>query len=337
MNILRELNSDYTVKLYYSFQTEDNLYLVMEYMNGGDFDNLLQNCAPMEEKYVKLYIAEIIVALEYLHSKNVFYRDMKPKNILIDSKGHLKLTDFGLSQGRLKDQRRKWIDLYNKEKEQTISKKERNSSKMNKKKCFVGTPHYLAPEIIENKNVSYSADWWAVGIIMYEMIVGTPPYIGDTPEEIFTNILDNKRDSKLDIGYNDDQISYEAADLIDKLLNRDPDKRLGRNGANEVKQHPFFMGLEWSNLRNIDPPFVPESVNPVDTSYFPTKCKFKITDVQPSRKEDNCASKQLGFNFDTKNAATLAQKNKDTYKAAYLSRMLRRMNSSIELDYEQEE
>ena len=101
IDILRNLNSDYIVKLYYSFQEDNSICFVMEYMNGGDFGNLIQNCSPLEESYVQLYLAEIIIALEYLHSKNIYHRDMKPENILIDSKGHLKLTDFEIGRAHV--------------------------------------------------------------------------------------------------------------------------------------------------------------------------------------------------------------------------------------------
>lgn len=341
VSILRQLDSDYVVKLYYSFQEGNYLYFVMDYMNGGDFDNLLQNCAPIEEKSAKFYLAEIVAALECLHSKNIFYRDMKPKNILIDSKGHLKLTDFGLSQCQANRQRGLWIDMYYKEKENAYSEevKEEGSHRKSlaegsKRKGFVGTPHYLAPEIIEDKKGSFTADWWAVGIILFEMLVGIPPFTGDTPEEIFENILNNRRDTELEVGNEEEQVSPEAADLIEKLLNKNPEKRLGKEGAEEVKAHPFFKGIDWATLRENEPPFIPEVADPADASYFP-KMKFKVAEAPP--KEENTVQKQLGFNFDTTNVETLAQKNKDALKNDCDSENLKQIYTFLALDYEPEE
>ena len=339
VNILRELNSDYIVKLYYSFQEGNYLYFVMDYMSGGDFDNLLQNCSPIEEKHAKLYSAEIIIALEYLHSKNIFYRDMKPNNILIDPKGHLKLTDFGLSQCQIKNQRRRWIDKYYSDKQNAIKEEtELTQTNAGKRKGFVGTPHYLAPEIIKEQKGSFTADWWAVGIIMFAMLVGSPPFTGNTPEEIFENILNNKKDTELDVGCDEGQVSPEAEDLIEKLLNHDPNKRLGKNGAEEVKSHPFFANIKWDGLKDIEPPFIPEIVNPADTSYFPTT-KFKVTDIVPqkSRQDINISQKQLGFNFDTTNVGTLAQKNKDAFKNNYVNKNIKKLYSLLSLDYDDEE
>eukprot|EP01022_Parablepharisma_sp_SALTPOND_P004335 TRINITY_DN120110_c2_g1_i1.p8 TRINITY_DN120110_c2_g1~~TRINITY_DN120110_c2_g1_i1.p8 ORF type:complete len:399 (-),score=48.09 TRINITY_DN120110_c2_g1_i1:14734-15930(-) len=352
INILRNLDSDYIVKLYYSFQSEDYLYFVMEYLNGGDFGNLLQNCGPIEEKYARLYLAEIVLALEYLHSKNIYHRDMKPENILIDSKGHLKLTDFGLSQSRIEGQHRKWIENYFNEKQRVSGddelKKESSSNSAArpvsggaKKKRFVGTPHYLAPEIIKEQKGSFIADWWAVGVIMFEMMVGGPPFNGSTPQEVFENILNNKRDMELDIGYNDDQISPDAADLINGFLTSDPEKRLGKGGAEEVKAHSFFQGVSWSGLRNEEPPFVPTPVNPADTTYFSEEKQFKVTDiiapkVSPQKRPKERRS-MLGFDFDTTNVGTLAQKNKDAFQGAAVQKSSRKLSTFVTLDFETDE
>jgi len=359
VNILRNLDSEYIVKLYYSFQDDDYLYFVMEYMNGGDLGNLLSNCGCVEEKYAKNYLAEIVLSLEYLHSKNINHRDMKPENILIDSKGHLKLTDFGLSQSHNQVQHKKWIETYlnvrksgssddePKSHKKTYEKKP--SSEMGKelgkqkKKKFVGTPHYLAPEIISEQKASFAADWWAVGVIMFEMMVGSVPFSGNTPDEVFENILKNRRDCELDIGYNDNQISPDAADLINGLLEHNPEKRLGtKNGAKEIKAHPFFQGTNWEGLLDEEPPFVPEPmVDPTAAIYFNDKKQFKVTDIIQPKPQSAQGSRNkerksiLGFDFDTLNVGSLAQKNKDAFKGVKANKMLKRTSFAV-FDYEQD-
>ncbi len=233
---------------------------------------------------------------------------MKPENILIDGKGHLKLTDFGLSQSRIEVQHRKWIQTYFKGKSgenthvsddrtppsaapNTVGDKKAHSPVRGsnvfgaKKKRFVGTPHYLAPEVITEQKASFAADWWAVGVILFEMMTGGPPFNGNTPEEIFEHILHNERDVELNIGRNEDQISPSAAALINGLLTPEPDKRLGRGGAEEVKTHPFFQGVKWDKLRNEEPPFVPSPAGMTDTSYFSEKKQFKVADIEPVAKK----------------------------------------------------
>ncbi len=222
---------------------------------------------------------------------------MKPENMLIDARGHLKLTDFGLSQSRIEGQHRKWIQNYFKAKEQPsrspaaaedrktpTNKQNSGSIAPRKKKRFVGTPHYLAPEIITGQNGSFAADWWAVGVILFEMLMGAPPFNGNTPEEIFENILHNKRDLDLNVGYNDDQISPDAAALINGLLTPEPEKRLGCNGAKEVRAQAFFQGVNWDGLRNEEPPFVPSPLNVTDTTYFSEKKQFEVRDIEAATK-----------------------------------------------------
>eukprot|EP00826_Nyctotherus_ovalis_P020507 TRINITY_DN16451_c0_g1_i1.p1 TRINITY_DN16451_c0_g1~~TRINITY_DN16451_c0_g1_i1.p1 ORF type:complete len:171 (-),score=51.21 TRINITY_DN16451_c0_g1_i1:42-554(-) len=166
------------------------------------------------------------------------------------------------------------------------------------------------------------------------MLVGIPPFTGETPEEIFENILNNRRDTELEVGNEEEQVSPEAADLIEKLLSKDPEKRLGMKGAEEVKAHPFFNGISWAALRENEPPFIPEVADPADASYFP-KMKFKVTDSSP--KDESAVQKQLGFNFDTTNVETLAQKNKDALKNDCDSEILKQVYTFLALDYEPEE
>lgn len=149
----------------------------------------------------------------------------------------------------------------------------------------MGSPHYLAPEVITDSVVSHKSDWWAVGVIMFEMLIGSPPYNGNTPDEIFENILKDRKDTEVSVGYQEDQISPEADSLIKSLLARDPDKRLGANGCEEIKQHPFFQGVNWQALRSEEPPFVPSLKNLTDSDYFPVHKKFSTNSLGGGQKK----------------------------------------------------
>ncbi len=310
VSIMRDIDSDYIVKLYYSFQNEEYLFFVMEYINGGDLGNLLANCGSIEEKYCRLYTAEIVMVLECLHSHNIIHRDLKPENILIDSTGHLKITDFGLSQYGVEVQSRKWFAKYFhaelKYKKQPLESYEDSESSasgptpkdkaramIKLRKCrIVGTPYYLAPEVIRDQKATASADWWAVGVILLEMITGELPFNGSSPDEIFDSILKDEVDIAGRIGSCDNNASEHAVSLVKGLLEKDPEKRLGSfKGAEEVKAHPFFGGIEWDSLRNEDPPFIPAPVNISDTSYFSEKKQFGAEDFGSGHRSDTSESK----------------------------------------------
>ncbi|CAK9311223.1 unnamed protein product [Citrullus colocynthis] len=266
-NILISVRNPFVVRFFYSFTCRENLYLVMEYLNGGDIYSLLRNLGCLDEDMARIYIAEIVLALEYLHSLNVIHRDLKPDNLLIGQDGHIKLTDFGLSK----------IGLINSTDDfsgpsisgtsslgdsgptsQSLSKREHRQ-----KHSVVGTPDYLAPEILLGMGHGVTADWWSVGVILFEMLVGIPPFNAENPQQIFDNIINR------DIPWPKvpDEMSYEAHDLIDKLLTENSVQRLGATGAREVKEHPFFKDINWETLARQKAMFIP-SAEPQDTSYF---------------------------------------------------------------------
>ncbi|CAK7337072.1 unnamed protein product [Dovyalis caffra] len=233
-NILISLRNPFVVRFFYSFTCRENLYLVMEYLNGGDLYSLLRNLGCLDEDMALMYIAEIVLALEYLHSLNVIHRDLKPDNLLISQDGHIKLTDFGLSKVGLIDSTDDlsvplvsstgFLDNDELKDQSSFKREERQ------KHSVVGTPDYLAPEILLGMGHGATADWWSVGIILFELLVGLPPFNAETPQQIFDNIMNR------DIPWPriPEEMSFEAHDLIDKLLTANPLQRLGATGAREA-------------------------------------------------------------------------------------------------------
>ncbi|EGF81628.1 hypothetical protein BATDEDRAFT_10540, partial [Batrachochytrium dendrobatidis JAM81] len=244
--ILTQLDSPYVVKLYYSFQSKEHIYLVMEFLNGGDCAALLKNMGQLDETWAKQYISEVVLGLEFLHSRDIIHRDLKPDNLLIDSNGHIKLTDFGLSRvGFLGRRAREKVD-------------EKDS------KQFVGTPDYLAPESILGLGQGASVDWWALGVILYEFLYGIPPFNAKMPSQVFENILTRRI-----VWHEDDiEMSDTVRDLMEKLMCSDIHARLGTEGAAEVRSHKWFDHVDWDNLRLNKANFVPKISNIEDTDYF---------------------------------------------------------------------
>jgi microtubule-associated serine/threonine kinase len=207
---------------------------------------------------------------------------------LIDSTGHLKLTDFGLSKSGYKVEVRTWVKSYLKMSEALFSGPESShegldvatqepSRPAHEQKKIIGTPNYLAPEVITAEDHDFAVDWWAVGVIAFEMLTGSMPYAGNSPEEIFEHILKDEKDMEPSVGTGEEDISPAAWGLIQGLLQRDRTQRLGAHGADEVKNHTFFQGLDWTTLREQEPPFTPEIANMQDTSYA-SKKNFDLTE-----------------------------------------------------------
>ncbi|KAM3374844.1 putative serine/threonine protein kinase IREH1 [Capsicum galapagoense] len=278
-DILISVRNPFVVRFFYSFTCRENLYLVMEYLNGGDLYSLLRNLGCLDEEVVRVYIAEVVLALEYLHSLHVVHRDLKPDNLLIAHDGHIKLTDFGLSKVGLINST---DDLSGpavsgtsmmEDDESQLSASEHQQERR-KKRSAVGTPDYLAPEILLGTGHGFTADWWSVGIILFELIVGVPPFNAEHPQKIFDNILNRK----IPWPVVPEEMSAEAQDLIDGLLTEDPNMRLGAGGASEVKQHPFFRDINWDTLARQKAAFVPASEGALDTSYFTSRFSWNPSD-----------------------------------------------------------
>ncbi|CAN6891302.1 unnamed protein product [Brassica oleracea] len=281
-DILINVRNPFVVRFFYSFTSSENLYLVMEYLGGGDFYSLLKNIGCMDESNARVYIAEVILALEYLHSEGVVHRDLKPDNLLIAHDGHVKLTDFGLSKVGLISSTDDLSgpdfgasSLFLEEKPKWTTSEHEFGSR--DKRSAVGTPDYLAPEILLGTGHGATADWWSVGIILFEFMVGIPPFNADHPEQIFDNILNRN----IPWPSVPEEMSHEARDLIDRLLTEDPHQRLGARGAAEVKQHIFFKDINWDTLAEQKAAFVPDSEDVLDTSYF--QCRY-----QPSFSDKHC-------------------------------------------------
>ncbi|XP_017286839.1 microtubule-associated serine/threonine-protein kinase 3 isoform X1 [Kryptolebias marmoratus] len=252
-DILTFAENPFVVSMFCSFETRRHLCMVMEYVEGGDCANLLKNIGPLHVDMARMYFAETVLALEYLHNYGIVHRDLKPDNLLITSLGHIKLTDFGLSKIGLMNMT---TNLY----EGHIEKDTREF--IDKQVC--GTPEYIAPEVILRQGYGKPVDWWAMGIILYEFLVGCVPFFGDTPEQLFGQVVNDE----IIWPEGEDALPADAQDLITRLLRQNPLERLGTGGTTEVKMHMFFLGLDWNGLLRQKAEFIPQLESEEDTSYF---------------------------------------------------------------------
>ncbi|KYQ88168.1 putative protein serine/threonine kinase [Tieghemostelium lacteum] len=262
-DILKRIEHPFIVKLHYAFQNEKKLYLVMDFINGGQLFYHLQKESIFSETQVRFYIAELVLALEHLHDLNVIHRDLKPENILIDSQGHCVLTDFGLAKEQVTD-------------DSTGS--------------MCGTLEYTSPEMIQGKNYGKAVDWWAIGILMYDMLIGKPPFESKNRQVAQEKIVKEKPNFPPYIG-------SSARSLINALLQKDPKKRLGSNGgATEIKKHPFFKGVQWRKLelKELPSPYIPKTSDIRDISNFDMEfLKQSIRDSYSA--SPNLSSSQQAF------------------------------------------
>jgi len=283
------LNDDniWITQLRYSFIDNRHLYLIMDYCPGGDLMNYLIQRDLLEESEARFYIAEIILCVDSLHKMNCIHRDLKPDNILIGEDGHLKLSDFGLSfiskerlfpltQIKKNELQKEKLcnNIYfndNIEKNIPIEENEKTSQNKNNKQRMafsnVGSPDYVAPEVINNEGYGEEIDWWSVGAIFYEMIIGFPPFFSENAQITCSKIKNYERYLFIP---RERKISSEAKNLIKSFLT-EPSKRLGVNGIEEIKNHIFFKNFNWDKIREMRPPFIPELSTPDDTKYFKNK------------------------------------------------------------------
>lgn len=240
---LSQIHHPFIIQLQSAFQDRQNLYLVLEYHAGADLATLLQRYNNLPAEQCRLYTAEIVMGLQELHRHNILYRDLKPENVLLAADGHIVLTDFGLS---------KMFETNDKYEHRTVS--------------FCGTPEYIAPEIIEQQEYSYAADFWSLGTMLYEMITGITPFIAENVQEMYGRILFD--DLLFPYGFDP-----EARDLIAGLLERDPLKRLGAGfgGVFELRTHAYFSKhLNWKDVhaKKTQPQYIPSMTSEIDLSNF---------------------------------------------------------------------
>ncbi|CAA7390508.1 unnamed protein product [Spirodela intermedia] len=296
-NLLAEVDSNCIVKLYFSFQDEEFLYLIMEYLPGGDLMTLLMRKDTLTEDEARFYVGETILAIESIHKYNYVHRDIKPDNLLLDRNGHMKLSDFGLCKpldcstlpdweekdfalgrnysGRLQADGRP--SAPKRTQQQQLQNWQRNRRML--AYSTVGTPDYIAPEVLLKKGYGMECDWWSLGAIMYEMLVGYPPFYSDEPMSTCRKIVNWKTHLKFPEEAN---LSDEAKDLISKLL-CNVDQRLGTKGANEIKIHPWFKGVKWDKLYQMEAAFIPEVNDELDTQNF-EKFEESCEEIQTSSK-----------------------------------------------------
>ncbi|PAV17117.1 AGC Akt kinase [Pyrrhoderma noxium] len=272
--VLARVNNPFIVPLKFSFQSEQKLYLVLAFVNGGELFHHLQQEQRFNEERSRFYSAELLLALEHLHELDVVYRDLKPENILLDYTGHIALCDFGLCKLNMKDN-----DTTN---------------------TFCGTPEYLAPEVLNGSGYNRTIDWWTLGVLLYEMLSGLPPFYDESPDVMYKKIVNNPLVFS-------DVVGSDARSILTGLLSRDPLKRLGVNGAEEIRKHPFFhKHIDFAKLlaKKIQPPFKPKVASAVDVSNFDevfTSEEPLDSVVEGSKLSDDVQEQFAGFSYDGTN------------------------------------
>jgi len=254
--VLQSTQHPFLTGLRASFQTKDLLCFVMEYVNGGELFFHLSREKMFSEERTKFYIAEIVLAMTYLHERHIIYRDLKLENLLLDRFGNIKITDFGLCKEEI--------------------------AFGTTTTTFCGTPEYLAPEVLEDNDYGRAVDWWGVGVVMYEMLCGHLPFYNRNHEVLFELIL--KEEIRLPA-----HLSASAKDLLSQLLCKDPKGRLGggERDGHEIMEHPFFFNIDWKALYNLEipAPFVPKVSGEADVSNFDPQFTTEVVQITPPDDE----------------------------------------------------
>ncbi|KAG6547605.1 hypothetical protein Mapa_011054 [Marchantia paleacea] len=283
-NLLAEVDSNCIVKLYCSFQDDEYLYLIMEYLPGGDMMTLLMRKDTLTEDEARFYVGQAVLAIESIHKHNYIHRDIKPDNLLLDKEGHMKLSDFGLckpldcsnlptlheNETIIEDDCREGMDGDGRTmaKPQGRTQQEQLLHWQRNRRMLaystVGTPDYIAPEVLLKKGYGMECDWWSLGAIMYEMLVGYPPFYSDEPMSTCRKIVNWRTHLKFP---EEAKLTSDAKDFISRLL-CDVEHRLGTRGVDEIKVHPWFRGTPWDKLYDMEAAFKPEVTSELDTQNF---------------------------------------------------------------------
>ena len=300
---LSKLNHSFIVNMHYAFQDRDNLYLVMDLLNGGDLRFHISRYRKFSEEQTRFFLANIIYAIDYIHSNNVIHRDIKPENLVLDDKGYVRITDFGIAKENMPD----------------------NSSETS------GTPGYMAPEVMKGRNHSFPVDFFAIGVIGYEFMIGTRPYVGKNRKEIKEQMLSKA------VVINEDNIasgwSQESADFINKLLERKESKRLGcKEGAKELMRHHWLKYYPWDELKSktLLAPFIPDPKDNFDKNY----CESidKISEETKIRYEEIYCSAHykkifVNFYFDTDEMKKIRKEKEEKEKEKEKNKAIKEENS----------
>lgn len=270
-DILVEADHEWVVKMYYSFQDALNLYLIMEFLPGGDMMTLLMKKDTMTEEQTQFYVAETVLAIDSIHKLGFIHRDVKPDNLLLDSRGHIKLSDFGLCTGLKKSHRTEFYKDLKQMKPSDFGSSPMDSKKQswrNKRRALaystVGTPDYIAPEVFMQTGYTHLCDWWSLGVIMYEMLIGYPPFCSESPQETYRKVM-NWKETLL---FPPEVPISNEAHLLVRSFCIEKEHRIGSNGLDEIKSHVFFRGVDWEHIRDRPAAIAVEVKSIDDTSNF---------------------------------------------------------------------
>ncbi|KAH0795538.1 kinase-like protein [Histomonas meleagridis] len=301
--IMCRANHPSIVSLYWSFRAGSTIFFVMNFACGGDLFSLLESVGNLEEDIAIFYLAELIIAVDYLHSLGVVHCDLKPANTLLSTTGHLQLTDFGLSKVGAEQREFKRSFLFRFSSQNTTNLQ--HNENLNKR--IIGTPYYIAPESLLKGEYSNATDWWSVGVIAYELVIGEPPFMGDNESQIFSNIVKGEFSWP-----NDVEISDEYKQFVNKLLQLNPETR---PEINELKDSKIFKNINFDSIYNSEAPFIPELKDITDLSYFANAYKninISTNDFEELRTETKNRDKP--DEWCCTNIAALSEKNKEVLR-----------------------
>ena len=308
-DFLSRIDHPFIINMHFAFQDNDNLYLVMDYLTGGDLRYHISQLKRFNEEQTKFFIACMLLGLEYCHSNNIIHRDIKPENLVLDSNGYLKITDFGIAKYQ----------------------------QPNNSKETSGTPGYMSPEVLNGLNHTIAVDFFAIGVIGYEFMNGVRPYLGRSRKEIKEKVMAHQaciKANNIKEGW-----SLEAADCINKMLQRKQNKRLGYHGVTEVKEHQWFKDFPWKDLytMKLTAPFIPKMNDNFDSTYCKAqekigiKTKERYNQIMSSSAYKNAFSSYYDFN--RFNQQCLEQYNKEKFTNPHTVYLIKEDDSKAKVNH----